>query len=751
MLELIFQGFVEWIYGMVLECWEYFASALLQVMSMDFAYLKSHIPVLPEIQQILLAVGWALLIGNLVFQALKSMSTGLGFEGEDPKLLFTRTFVFAFLLLASPQICEIGLNMTQTIINYLDMPDAVSITFADDSSFGGLAAAWLLVIICGLIIMFKVFKLILEIAERYIILAILTLCAPLAFGMGGSRNTSDIFTGWCRMFGSMCLVMVTNVIFFKMLLSVLSFVPSGLDVLPWMILVFGIVKVAKKIDAIITRIGLNPAITGDGLGGRSLPGMLTYAVVRAVGQQVAKSAGKNAGGRSHGGSTAPPGGGRPNGPRTGPVSGGPRFAGTAGTAGRPAGADAPSSQQSGAAPGSAAPQSPGNPTQSGAAQGGAVQFGGQYTDARQQGAGTPQGTGVSGSVNGVDSRTQNTAAYQSNSTRKTSVTPGTHRGASHIPPAGRPGMAGTTVAKPGGTGQGTAGQGAFKGQNGTAGTSRIVGVAGMRSGTAGTGQFGTGAPVDHGGSSGTAGSTRFTAVSSQRVNEGGADSRVMSAEQNQITMAQGGQSRGAAAERRQPPPPSGQGASAKQSPGATRFTSRPADSAHTAERAAATAQGSPNAVGSAPSPPSASPGKQAPAGTQTVSGVSHAGTVGPGSSQARHSRNAPRSGSVGSTSGSTPATARQERPAAGTHPASKAAGPAAHSGTAGTGAREDKVAQTRQTAQKQASASKSTPTATGMSGGRRPSSGTPARQEQRRPDDRKIGRKPGNGGMKDGK
>ena len=160
MLELIFRGFVEWSYGLVLECWEYFSSALLGVMSMDFAYLKSHIPVLAEIQQILLAVGWALLIGNLVFQALKSMTTGLGFEGEDPKLLFTRTFVFAFLLLASPQICEIGLNMTQTIINYLDIPDAVNITFAEESWFGGLAAARILVVICGLIVMFKVFGLI---------------------------------------------------------------------------------------------------------------------------------------------------------------------------------------------------------------------------------------------------------------------------------------------------------------------------------------------------------------------------------------------------------------------------------------------------------------------------------------------------------------------------------------------------------------------------------------------------------------
>ena len=61
MLELIFRGFVEWSYGLVLECWEYFSSALLGVMSMDFAYLKSHIPVLAEIQQILLAVGWLVL------------------------------------------------------------------------------------------------------------------------------------------------------------------------------------------------------------------------------------------------------------------------------------------------------------------------------------------------------------------------------------------------------------------------------------------------------------------------------------------------------------------------------------------------------------------------------------------------------------------------------------------------------------------------------------------------------------------
>ena len=294
MLELIFQGFMEWAYGLTLECWEYFSSSLLSIMSMDYAYMKSHVPVMVSIAQVLLAVGWALLIGNLVFQALKSMAVGLGFEGEDPKLLFTRTFVFAFLLMASPQICEVGLSLTARIIELLEIPDAIDVTLVDEGAFGSLNAAWLLVIIFGLIIMFKVFRLLLEIAERYVILAVLTMTAPLAFAMGGSKSTSEIFGGWCRMFGSMCTLMVTNVIFFKMLLSVLSNVPSGLDIIPWIVLVLTIVKVARKADAIITRIGLNPAITGDSLG-RGFPGTLTYMVMRSATSHITKTIGKSTG------------------------------------------------------------------------------------------------------------------------------------------------------------------------------------------------------------------------------------------------------------------------------------------------------------------------------------------------------------------------------------------------------------------------------------------------------------------------
>ena len=412
MLELLFQGFIEWIYGLILECWEYFASVLFDLMSLDFAYLREHMPVIDTIRQIMLGVGWALLIGNLVFQATRGMAAGLGFDAEDPKLLFTRTFAFSFLLVASPQICELGLNMTSTVIELLQMPDAVDITFADEASFGGLTGSWLLVVICGIIVMFQTFKLIMEMAERYFILAVLTITSPLAFGMGGSRNTSDIFTGWCRMFGSMCLLMATNVMFVKMLLSVLSYYPSGLDVLPWMVLVVTIVKVAKKADSILARIGLNPAMTGDPLG-RGFPGAMTMMVVRSLVSNAAHTIGRN-GNQPRSGS----GNSKPNAP-TGPRSGG---SGSASNVNAPSHANgyhhSTSAQQNSANP---AFNQESISAQTVAAQTDTVQSATEkMTGAFPQAA--PAGTGK-----------------QPNSTRKTAVPPGTRRAPGHVaaPTAGK--------------------------------------------------------------------------------------------------------------------------------------------------------------------------------------------------------------------------------------------------------------------------------------------------------------------------
>ena len=268
------------------------ANALLDVFNMDLSYFQANAPVTTDIFNVIVATGWALLLGNLVFQATRSMASGIGFEGEEPTMLFTRTFVFGFLLIASRQICEIGLNITSTVMDLMQIPSSVTITTPDEHAFG-FDGSWILVIIVGLILMFQIVKFFFEIGERYVVTVMLVVMAPLAFAMGGSKNTGDIFKGWCRMFGSMCVMMLMNVVFLKLLLSAMSTVPSGIGILPWLIFVVAIARVGRKVDDIVCRIGLNPARTGDPLG-RGVPLAITMMVARGIGKSVAGAAAKNA-------------------------------------------------------------------------------------------------------------------------------------------------------------------------------------------------------------------------------------------------------------------------------------------------------------------------------------------------------------------------------------------------------------------------------------------------------------------------
>lgn len=253
---------------------------LMTLLRVDTSYFASRVPVVKDIATILLAVGWALLIGNLAYQALRSMASGVGIEAEEPGRLFLRSATFSFLLVCSRQICDIALSLSAVIMRMLEVPKAVTFTPFNEDFFSELPnAGWLVVIVVNVYIQWQIIKLFFEVAERYVILCVLIYCAPLAFAMGGSKSTAEIFRGWLRMFASMCTLMVLNVMFVKMLLSTMSNSPTGVAIVPWVMLITGIVRVAKKMDSIILRIGLNPAITGDPLGHHHVPGMLSAMLV----------------------------------------------------------------------------------------------------------------------------------------------------------------------------------------------------------------------------------------------------------------------------------------------------------------------------------------------------------------------------------------------------------------------------------------------------------------------------------------
>lgn len=279
----------------------YCANALLGVMSTDLTFFENSVPIVLDLYSILVAVGWGLLIGNCAFQCMKAMFAGFGFETESPIILLMRTGLFGFLLIFSKDICEIGLSIGKNVINLLGLPTSVNVTMPNSGMFPGLDASWLLVIIIGFILGFQLIKLFFEIAERYVVVAVLTLLMPVGLSMGGSKSTKDICNGFVRMYATMIVLMVMNVLFLKLILSALATMPSGTMVLPWCLLVVGIAKTARKIDQIISRIGLNPAITGDPLGtGRGF--MVAMMAARTIMRASGKGGGAKGGGRPSGSS-----------------------------------------------------------------------------------------------------------------------------------------------------------------------------------------------------------------------------------------------------------------------------------------------------------------------------------------------------------------------------------------------------------------------------------------------------------------
>lgn len=304
-LEKLIKALFEWLASLWYEMVEYLLDQMLDLFHTDLTYFAERVPVINDIGTIFFAVGWALLIGNLVFQAMRSMASGVGIEAEEPGRLFLRTAMFSFLLMASRQICETGFGLSSTIMDMLQIPNAITFDPFGEDTFDLLPnAGWIFVILINIVIQWQTIKLFFEVAERYVILCVLTYCAPLAFAMGGSKSTAEIFRGWLRMFASMCALMVFNLVFVKMLISAMSNAPNGTAIIPWAMLIVGIVRMAKKMDGIILRIGLNPAMTGDPLGAR-FPGMLTAMTLRSIAQMVTRTAAQGMPSAGHG-SPVPP-------------------------------------------------------------------------------------------------------------------------------------------------------------------------------------------------------------------------------------------------------------------------------------------------------------------------------------------------------------------------------------------------------------------------------------------------------------
>ena len=176
-----------------------------------------YFPAAETMYTIFVALAIGLILLNWVWQLFKNYGLATGIEAEDPIKLSLRSILFILLVFFSDEILEIVLQIGGTPYHWILTSDLPPIDFSSFSSsmmviLGVCAsgAVVLIALVLVIILAWNYIKLLFEAAERYVLLGVLVYTAPVAFALGASQMTGNIFKSWCRMLAGQIFLLVMN-------------------------------------------------------------------------------------------------------------------------------------------------------------------------------------------------------------------------------------------------------------------------------------------------------------------------------------------------------------------------------------------------------------------------------------------------------------------------------------------------------------------------------------------------------------
>lgn len=213
----ILDGIVEWLAEQVMNGLDLVTTSVLGALGCDMAVFLRYFPAAETMYKIFVALAIGLILLNWVWQLFRNFGLGIGTEAEDPVKLSIRSILFMFLAYFSDKIIDMVLKIGGTPYLWIMDSELPALSFADFNSvmlaIVGVCAngtVALITLILVLILAWNYLKLLFEAAERYVLLGVLVYTAPVAFSMGASQSTSNIFKSWCRMFGGQVFLLVMN-------------------------------------------------------------------------------------------------------------------------------------------------------------------------------------------------------------------------------------------------------------------------------------------------------------------------------------------------------------------------------------------------------------------------------------------------------------------------------------------------------------------------------------------------------------
>lgn len=307
MLDWIFEGIANWLASIVTSVMDAISGVFLNALGTDMTAMEEYFPFVTTAFQVLQYFAWALLFLITIWQLFRVFGGPIS-EAENPVHLIARSSIFAFLIGYAKPIFMLCLDIARA--PYLALSElsmgAEQFTFAgvEEVVSNGITTLVSGITIVGLILMlilmislgWNYFKLLLEVVERYVVVGVLCYTSPLAFSMGGSKTTNQVFKSWCRMVGSQLLLLVLNVWFIRAFnTSVGAFTASGGaltsgqgNIFLWLFCALAFLKTAQKFDSYLASLGLSVAQTGSSMGMEIL---MAARVLGGFGGSGARSAG----------------------------------------------------------------------------------------------------------------------------------------------------------------------------------------------------------------------------------------------------------------------------------------------------------------------------------------------------------------------------------------------------------------------------------------------------------------------------
>ena len=213
----ILDGIVEWIAEQVMHGLDLVSTSVLGALGCDMTVFLRYFPAAETMYKIFVALAIGLILLNWIWQLFKNFGLGAGVEAEDPVKLSIRSLLFILLAYFSDDIISTVLAIGGTPYHWIMDSELPALNFASFNSvlltiIGACAsgAVALITLILVLILAWNYLKLLFEAAERYVLLGVLVYTAPVAFSMGASQSTSNIFKSWCRMFGGQIFLLMMN-------------------------------------------------------------------------------------------------------------------------------------------------------------------------------------------------------------------------------------------------------------------------------------------------------------------------------------------------------------------------------------------------------------------------------------------------------------------------------------------------------------------------------------------------------------